>query len=87
MKKIVLSILVLAVVAILFSSCNKVCNCTVQYNSITLPGYDNLPVGEMSEDDCPAFTALRVSSYISSLNVRVTNSAPLCCFNSSDSLS
>ncbi len=56
MKKIVLSILVLAVVAILFSSCNKVCNCTVQYNSITLPGYDNLPVGEMSEDDCTAYT-------------------------------
>ena len=39
-----------------FSSCNKVCNCTVQSNNVTLEGYDNLPVGEMSEDECTAYS-------------------------------
>lgn len=56
MKKIAISILVVAIAAILFSSCKKICNCTVQNNDITLPGYDNLPVGEMTEDDCTAYT-------------------------------
>ncbi|HPE40381.1 MAG TPA: hypothetical protein PLI77_04755 [Bacteroidales bacterium] len=56
MKKVVLSILVVAIAAFLFSSCNKVCNCTVQSNNVTLEGYDNLPVGEMSEDECTAYS-------------------------------
>ena len=56
MKKIAISILIVAIAAVLFSSCKKTCNCTVQFNNITLEGYENLPVGNMTEDDCTAYT-------------------------------
>lgn len=55
MKKLILSFAVIALVAVLCSSCNKVCNCTVKSGDVDLPGYESLPVGEMSKDDCTAY--------------------------------
>ena len=55
MKKLLLSIAVLGLVTVLSSSCNKVCNCTVKSGETVLPGYESLPVGEISKDDCAAF--------------------------------
>lgn len=55
MKKLILSIAVIALVAVLCSSCKKVCNCTVKSGDIVLPGYEAQAVGEMSEDDCTAY--------------------------------
>jgi hypothetical protein len=56
MKKIVLTLVVLGLATVLFSSCKKICYCTVQKDDVTLAGYDNLAVGEMTEDDCTAYS-------------------------------
>ncbi len=55
MKKIIVSIAVIALVALFCTSCNKVCTCTVKSGDIVLEGYENIAVGEMPEDDCTGF--------------------------------
>lgn len=55
MKKLILSIAVIALVAVLCSSCNKVCNCTVKSGDIVLEGYESIAIGEMTEDECTAY--------------------------------
>lgn len=57
MKKRLILVSALILVAVLFSSCDKIktCVCTVKINDIVYEGYDKLPVGELKEEDCTAY--------------------------------
>lgn len=53
MKKVLLTLSAVALLAVVFSSCKKECYCTAKMGSTVI--YSDMLVGEMTSSECAAF--------------------------------